>query len=46
MDGTGIQDIDDPNLAQKLRKKVNDFNWKLGGAAVVITLLFAAIPLN
>lgn len=44
VDGSGIQTIDDPAVAARLRDKVNAFNLKTGVYVAVATLIYAALP--
>ena len=44
MDGTGIQEIPDRSLAQRLREKVNGFNLRVGAQGVAVTLAFVLLP--
>lgn len=44
VDGSGLQQIDDPALAATLRAKVNAFNVRTAAAVSLATLLFVALP--
>lgn len=44
VEGAGLQAIDDPTLAARLRRKVNDFNKKSVVLPAALTLLFVALP--
>lgn len=46
MDGTGLQEIEDKSVAQKIRDKVTGFNKASAAAVAVSTALYCAIPLN
>ena len=45
MDGTGIQPIEDKDLAARLLERVNGMNVTLGAATFGAALLFASLPL-
>lgn len=44
MDGSGLQRIEDPVLATRLRTKVNTFNARSIGVVAIATLLYVAVP--
>ena len=44
MDGTGLQRIEDPALANKILEKVNAFNAKSFLQAIATTAVLATIP--
>jgi len=44
VDGTGIQRIDDPDVARKLRDRVGFMNGRTAAIAVAATAVFAALP--
>ena len=46
VDGTGLQEIEDKSVAQKIRDKVNDFNKASTAVVAVVTAAYCAIPLN
>lgn len=46
VDGTGLQEIEDKSVAQKIRDKVNAFNKASAAAVAVVTAAYCAIPLN
>jgi len=45
VDGSGIQKINDPSLAEALRIKVEAFNLRTVLTCVLATMAFSAIPL-
>ena len=44
VDGTGIREIEDPNLARAFMVKVNKMNLDTGRDVAIITGLFALLP--
>ena len=44
MDGTGIRDIEDPNLARAFMVKVNQMNLDTGRDVLLLASLFAILP--
>lgn len=44
MDGTGIREIDDPNLARAFMTKVNEMNLDTARDALIVSSLFAVLP--
>jgi len=44
VDGSGLQQIENPTLAAKLRAKVNTFNLQSAAVVGAATLLFVALP--
>lgn len=42
MDGTGLQEIEDKDLASRLRRKVNDFNVKSAVYSAAAAAAYAA----
>ena len=44
VDGSGLQSIDDPSLAARLRAKVNAFNLQSAKVVGAATLLFVILP--
>lgn len=44
VDGSGLQPIGDPDLASRLRAKVNAFNVEAATVAAALTLLFVVVP--
>lgn len=44
VDGTGIQEIEDPTLAAKLLEKVNKANIGFGAVSAAITAVFCLLP--
>lgn len=44
VDGTGIQKIDNPTLAEQLKEKVQRFNTRSAITTGVITVAYVAIP--
>lgn len=44
VEGAGLQRIEDPALADRLRDKVNAFNTRTVAAVGLATLLFVALP--
>jgi|TARA_B110000977_G_scaffold86338_1_gene115038 hypothetical protein len=45
VDGTGLREIEDKNLATQIRDKVNTFNLRSNIAVAVITAAYCALPL-
>lgn len=44
MDGSGLQVIEDEDLAQRIRAKVNDFNLRSALVVGALAALFAVLP--
>lgn len=44
MDGTGIRDIQDPNLARAILEKVNAMNLQTGRDVILLSAIFAILP--
>ena len=44
VDGTGLQPVEDPNLARALLQRVNDLNVRVGVQVAVPVALFALLP--
>jgi len=45
VDGTGLQAIEDKEIADKILKKVNDMNKKSPSKALLPTLIYAALAI-
>lgn len=46
VDGAGVSEIEDKELAARMKAKVNKFNLRVGLVATAVTAAFAAIPLS
>jgi len=43
VDGTGLQEIEDEDVAKKILEKVNKMNSSTGGQSAIIALIYAAL---
>ena len=46
VDGTGLREIEDKSVAQKIRDKVNAFNGASVAISTALTIAYMAIPLT
>jgi len=44
VDGTGIRDIQNPNLARAILEKVNAMNLQTGRDVILLSAIFASLP--
>ncbi len=44
VDGSGIQKIEEPDLASAIRQRVNEFNLQSTAVCALLTLAFVLVP--